>query len=163
MGVSTRPSTTHRQQRKITRCALAVVLFATTAFHTLAATSPEQPDVETTHSIAQDTTHEVSISVVQPGKEAIALVARLTTMSTHIARDVNWQVRNEAGELVLNATANELESPLAPGQYIVEAQYGCSRCSGDRTPDRGQQHCRQLRAECRWPACVARHQRADVI
>ena len=45
-------------------------------------------------------------------------------MSTHIARDVAWQVRNEAGELVLDATANELESALVPGQYIVEAQYG---------------------------------------
>jgi hypothetical protein len=124
MGVSTRPSKTHRQKRIIQFCALAVVLFAGTTSPSLTATTEDIPDVDTTYSIAHDTAHEVAISVVDPGKEAISLVARLTAISTHIARDVAWQVRNEAGELLLNATSNELESPLQPGLYVVEAQYG---------------------------------------
>jgi hypothetical protein len=124
MGVSTRPSKTHRQRRKFNICALAVVLFAGASSPALTAATADIPDDETTYSIAQDTRHEVSISVVDPGKEGLSLVARLTTLSTHIARDVAWQVRNEQGELLLNATANELQSPLAPGLYVVEAQYG---------------------------------------
>ncbi len=124
MGVSTRPSKKYRQQHKFQFCALAILLSTSLASPAFTATTVDVPDVETTYSIAHDTAHEVSISVVEPGKESISLVARLTTISTHIARDVAWQVRNEAGELLLNATSNELESPLAPGQYVVEAQYG---------------------------------------
>ncbi len=125
MGVSTRPSKKHRQQRKTACCMLAVVLFvsATSPALTAAPVIDEAPGA-ITKSIANDTAHEVSISMVEPGSESLALSARLTTMSLHIARDVAWQVRNDAGELVLNATANELQSPLPPGEYIVEAQYG---------------------------------------
>jgi hypothetical protein len=124
MGVSTRPSYTRRQQRKQTNCALAVLFFVSLASPALTATTADIPDVDVTDSIAQDSTHEVSISVVDPGQESISLAARLTTLSTHIARDVVWQVRNTAGEVVLDATANEVQSPLAPGDYVVEAQYG---------------------------------------
>jgi hypothetical protein len=124
MGVSTRPSYIHRQQRRNTSSALAVFLFIFGTSPALAAAAPDIPDVEATQSIAQDIAHEVAISVVEPGKETLSVSARLTTMSVQIARDVKWQVRNEAGELVLDVTSNELESPLSPGSYTVEAQYG---------------------------------------
>jgi hypothetical protein len=125
MDTSTCPSTTHRQQRKSTVCALAVVLFVNTVHPALtAAPVVDDTDVQATQSIASDTAHEVSISMVEPGQESLALSARLTTMSLHIAKDVIWQVRNDSGELVLDATANELQSPLPPGEYVVEAQYG---------------------------------------
>jgi hypothetical protein len=125
MGVSTRPSTSHRQQRNVLRCALAAVLLLTTVHPALtAAPITDEIDASTTQSIATDTTHEVSISIVEPGTESIALAARLTKVSLNIAKDVVWQVRNAAGELVLNTTANEVESPLPPGEYVVEAQYG---------------------------------------
>ncbi len=125
MGVSTRPSNNNRQPRNFQICALAVVFcLSVAAGPALTAPTVDVPDVETTHSIANDTSHEVAISVVEPGKESISLAARLTTMSTHIARDIVWQVRNETGELILDATSNELQSPLVPGQYVVEAQYG---------------------------------------
>lgn len=125
MGVSTRPSTTHRQQRSFKACALAVVLFACSVPPALtAAPVVDDTDITATQSIASDTAHEVSISIVNPGSETMALSARLTTMSLHIAKDVIWQVRNEQGELVLDATASELQSPLPPGQYVVEVQYG---------------------------------------
>lgn len=123
MGVSTRPSKTHRQLRNFQICALAVSLFSGSAT-ALAATTVDIDDVKTTESIAQDTAHEVAISVVEPGQESIALTARLTAISTTMARDVTWQVRDESGELVLKKITHELESPLAPGQYVVEAQYG---------------------------------------
>jgi hypothetical protein len=121
MGVCTRPSKTHRQQRNFQICALAVILSVSPAS---AAPTVDFDDVKSTESIAQDTAHEVSITVVEPGQERIALTARLTTLSTTAARDVTWQVRNETGELVLNQITHELESPLAPGEYTVEAQYG---------------------------------------
>ena len=125
MGISTCPSTTHRQRRAFTSCALAVVLFVSTAHPGLtAAPLLDVTEVAATHSIASDTAHEVSISMVEPGKETISLAARLTTMSLHIAKDVIWQVRNDSGELVLDATSSELQSPLIPGEYVVEAQYG---------------------------------------
>jgi hypothetical protein len=125
MGVSTRPSTSHRQQRKLEVCVLAVVLCATLSCPAQAATPLfDEAEVDTTQSIGSDTAHEVSISTVELGKESISLAARLTTRSMYIAKDVIWQVRNETGELVLDATANELQSPLPPGEYVVEAQYG---------------------------------------
>jgi hypothetical protein len=106
------------------RHVLAVFLFAAFTNLAYAATEVDIDDVKSTASIAEDNAREVSISVVEPGQESIALVARLTTMSTTIARDVTWQVRSESGELILNQTISELDSPLAPGQYIIEAQYG---------------------------------------
>jgi hypothetical protein len=125
MGVSTRPLYQNRQLRSLSRCALAVVFFASATLHAVAAAPVfDEQAAETTNSIANDKAHEVSITTVEPGKESLALSARLTTMSLHVARDVAWQVRNDAGELILDATANELESPLPPGEYVVEAQYG---------------------------------------
>lgn len=122
MGVSTRPSYQHRQQRSLRVCTLAMVLFVQPAL--AAAPVIDTPADETTNSVTTDNSHEVSISMVEPGQESLALSARLTTISQNLARDVAWQVRNDAGELVLNATANELQSPLPPGEYVVEAQYG---------------------------------------
>ncbi len=125
MGVSTRPSTSHRQLRTVLGCALAVVLLGTAVRPALsAAPITDEIDTSTTQSVATDVSHEVSISIVEPGKESIALAARLTTMSLNVAKDVAWQVRNAAGELVLDTTANEVESPLPPGDYVVDARYG---------------------------------------
>jgi hypothetical protein len=121
MGVSTRPSKQHRQLRNFQICALAVALFLSPA---LAAPTVDVDDVKATGSIATDTAHEVSITVVEPGQESMSLTARLTTLSTTVARDVTWQVRNDEGELMLNQITHEVESPMAPGDYVVEAQYG---------------------------------------
>jgi hypothetical protein len=124
MGVSTRPSNKHRQQRSVTASALAVVLFLGTVSPAITAAPAGLPDDNFTNSIAHDLAHEVVVGTVAPGQESISLAARLTAVSTHIARDVTWQVRSRAGELLLDLTANELQSPLSPGEYIVEAQYG---------------------------------------
>jgi hypothetical protein len=125
MGESTRPSHNHRQRRAITRRAAAVFLFLGLASPVLAKPSPEDAvRVPPTQSIAKTITHEISIASVEAGQESIALGARLTETSVFVARDVNWKVRDYAGELLLDATANELQSPLPPGDYVIEAQYG---------------------------------------
>jgi hypothetical protein len=124
MGVSTRPSKKHRQRRKFNICALAMVLSLASANPSMAAPTPDVDDAPTTQSIAPTTPHDVAISVVEPGQESLSLTARLTPDSTTMARDVTWQVRSDAGELMFNQTNFEVSAPLAPGQYIVEAQYG---------------------------------------
>jgi hypothetical protein len=121
---STRPSQKHRQWSAFTRCALAVLLFVGPSVQASSRPEMNVEKGEETQSFSQGTAHEVSISVVEPGAESISLAARLTLVSANVARDVEWQVRNEDGELILNATANEITSPLKPGQYVVEAQYG---------------------------------------
>jgi hypothetical protein len=126
MDESTRPSHTHRQRPADTRRAAAVSLFLGLLSSTaLASPSPHDiMDQPATQSIANATTHEISIASVEAGQESIALVARLTTTSAFVARDVAWIVRNGSGEVLLDATANELQSPLPPGDYVIEAQYG---------------------------------------
>jgi hypothetical protein len=126
MDESTRPSHTHRQRRADTRRAAAVSLFLALA-SSEALASPSPHDIlnpPATQSIANATTHEISIASVEAGQESIALAARLTTTSAFVARDVAWIVRNGSGEVLLDATANELQSPLPPGDYVIEAQYG---------------------------------------
>ncbi len=125
MGVSTRPSYKHRQGSAVIGRVLAVFLFSTSLIGVPTAAAPtiDIPDVDTA-SIAHDTAHEVAISVVEPGKERIALSARLTTMSTNIVQDVTWQIRTNSGELLFNQTVEELDQQLQPGEYVVEAQYG---------------------------------------
>jgi hypothetical protein len=125
MDVSTRPSNKHRQGSAHMRRALAVfLLLPIVCMPVPAAPRAELADQETTQSIANNATHEVAITVVDPGKESISLAARLTNASVGVARDVAWQVRNETGELILDITANELSSPLPPGEYVIEAEYG---------------------------------------
>jgi hypothetical protein len=126
MGASTRPCNKHRQSNAHTRRGLAVLLFGALVITLPALATPREELVDTTstQSVASDTTHEISITVVKPGEETVDLTARLTTMSTNVARDVAWQVRTSQGELVLDQTASELSSKLPPGDYVVEANYG---------------------------------------
>jgi hypothetical protein len=129
MGVSTRPSHTRRQNGLPARRHLAAFLFAATAFFAPpveAALSVDQlmQKGAVTGSLPVDTAHEVSITVAKPGEELLSLSARLTTMSTNLAKDVTWAVRDANGELQFEETRTEASRRLAPGDYIVEAQYG---------------------------------------
>ena len=131
MGVSTRSSTENHQKASLKKHLLVAFLLlgsitAPTAL-SLAATSIDSITpalAETTSSVATDTAHEVSISVVTPGQEHLSMVARLTTTSNYIAQDVKWQIRSDAGELLINETKTEVSQPLPPGDYVVEADYG---------------------------------------
>jgi hypothetical protein len=125
VDVSTRPSHHHRQGRANARRALAVFLLLGMGLELQAApTRDEAANPDQTMSLARRTTHEISVAAVDPGQESIALAARLTESSAFIARDVSWQVRNAAGDLLLDATSNEFESALPPGEYTIQAQYG---------------------------------------
>ncbi len=132
MDVSIRPSHMRRQNRL--RCGLpatrvlaallfALVVTSTPAIATLSIDEMMQKGT-VTGSLGPDTAHEVSITVAKPGEEQLSLSARLTTMSSNIAKDVTWAVRDANGELQFEETTSEASRRLAPGDYIVEAQYG---------------------------------------
>jgi hypothetical protein len=126
VDVSTRPSHQHRQRAVATRRALAVFLFLGLSGEP-AIPAPSRDDLKPakpTLSLPRRTTHEIVVASVEPGQESIALAARLTDTSAFIARDVTWQVRDEDGEVLLDSTSNELQSPLPPGEYEVHANYG---------------------------------------
>jgi hypothetical protein len=133
MDVSTRPSHIRRQIALPSWRHLAAFLFASVAMVSVftssevnAALSVDQlmQKGAVTGSLPPDTAHEVSITVAKPGEEQLSLTARLTTMSSGIAKDVTWAVRDANGELQFEETTSEASRRLAPGDYIVEAQYG---------------------------------------
>ena len=133
MGVSTRPSHTRRQMKAPTQRRLAAFFFATliacspvTMKQSQAALTAEQlmQKGAVTGSLAPDAAHEVSILQATPGEEQLMLSARLTPVSVNLAKDVTWAVRDANGELQFEETATEAARRLAPGEYIVEAQYG---------------------------------------
>jgi hypothetical protein len=130
MGVSTRPSHTRRQNSLPARRSLAAFLCVATALFAApsgqAALSVDQlmQKGAVTGSLPADTAHEVSITVAKPGDEQLSLSARLTTLSTNLAKDVTWAVRDANGELQFEETRTEASRKLLPGDYIVEAQYG---------------------------------------
>jgi hypothetical protein len=132
MDVSTRPSHKRRQNGLPLRRSLAVFLFATvamvsvTATHVFAALSVDEMMQKgaVTGSLPPDAAHEVSITIAKPGEEQLSLSARLTATGTNLAKDVSWAVRDANGEMLFEETASEATRHLAPGDYIVEAQYG---------------------------------------
>jgi hypothetical protein len=130
MDVSTRPSHIRCQSGSPARRLLAAFLFASvamtnaTAPHAALSVDEMMQKGAVTGSLPPDTAHEVSISVAKPGEEQLSLSARLTTNGTNLAKDVNWAVRDTAGQLQFEETTSEAIRRLAPGDYIVEAQYG---------------------------------------
>ena len=132
MDVSTRPSHIRRQTGMPSRRRLAAFLFASVAMatvtttHVNAALSVDElmQKGAVTGSLPPDTAHEVSITVAKLGEEQLSLTARLTAMSTNIAKDVTWAVRDANGEMQFEETSSEATKHLAPGEYVVEAQYG---------------------------------------
>lgn len=133
MDVSTRPSHIRRRNALPARRRLAAFLFmsiamvsVTTATHVNAALSVDEMMQKgaVTGSLPPDTAHEVSITVAKPGQEQLSLSARLTTNGTNLAKDVSWAVRDANGEMQFEETSSEATRHLAPGDYIVEAQYG---------------------------------------
>jgi hypothetical protein len=133
MDVSTRPSHTRRQTGLLHGRRLAAFLFASVAMVSVLTTTHVNAALSVnemmrkgavTGSLPPDIAHEVSISMAKPGEEQLSLSARLTTMSSNLAKDVTWAVRDANGEMQFEETSSEASRRLAPGDYIVEAQYG---------------------------------------
>jgi hypothetical protein len=124
MDVSTRPSKKHRQAHALHGCVLAVFLFLGSTAPARPAPTPETLDPLVTQSVANDTSHEIAITTVRPGEEHLALVARLTTMSSNIAKDVAWTIRSSEGDKQVETIASTVDHPVIPGTYEIEARYG---------------------------------------
>lgn len=140
MDASTRPWHHRRQKPAQTLRALAAFLFAlpvlalplqhlpASAATASASTDAEIPKLldmpESTASLSDDTAPEVSISAVAPGRETLSVTARLTSLSPNSTPGVVWQVRDDAGQLLVDETGTEASRPLPPGSYQVEATYG---------------------------------------
>lgn len=88
-------------------------------------------DPTTTASIApQPVPHEVRVEVTKMGWEGIELAGRLHELGGLINKPITWTIRRpvipgaKAGEIVLRQAAPVIDTPMTPGEYIVEAQYG---------------------------------------
>jgi hypothetical protein len=128
MDVSTRPSATRRQELQLHKRLLAASFFCAMlsmpVFSAPTSTDVDAQAPDTVSSIASTGSHEIAIRIVEPGKEALALSARLTDASNNLAADVDWQIRSSYGELLATQTATEFEKNLPPGDYVIEATYG---------------------------------------
>jgi hypothetical protein len=133
MDACTRPSHTGRQTKEPTRSRLAAFLWCASlilaslvlASPALPATSPDvAPENEETASISPSAEHEIAIRKVKPGFESATLVARLTDATTALAKNVSWEVRSSAGDVVFNDKRTTASMALEPGFYGVVATFG---------------------------------------
>jgi hypothetical protein len=80
---------------------------------------------------AAGTDHELRIEVTRPGSEALTLGARLKAGGGLIARPIDWTIRHSlgsgGGDIVWHSLDPLAETPLAPGDYIIEAAYGAAK------------------------------------
>jgi hypothetical protein len=68
--------------------------------------------------------HEIAIRNVGAGEESISISAKLSEKSLSPVADVLWRIFGEDGEKLFEGKAGRVETRAAPGQYLIEAQYG---------------------------------------
>lgn len=135
MDACTRPSHTRRQTRKAKNFRLAALLpcvaittllaFSSMSSPALSAAQADiAPENEETGSIAPSSQHEVAIESVPAGQESATLTARLTDHSSKLLKNMEWTVRNAAGDVVYDGAATSAAIALQPGYYDVEARFG---------------------------------------
>ena len=73
--------------------------------------------------------HPVAIEVVQPGREGLELTARLAEDGGVITRNITWTIRHANGEPVFESEAGSVDISLAPGDYMIDAEYGAAQVS----------------------------------
>lgn len=73
--------------------------------------------------------HPVAIEVVKPGQEGLELTARLSEDGEVITRNIAWIVRRVDGETAYSGEAGSVDISLAPGDYIVDVEYGAAGLS----------------------------------
>ena len=134
MDACTRPSHTRRQTRAANRLRLAALLSCAAVALSLvaspslpAAITDLAPENEQTGSISPSSQHEVALRPVAAGQEMALLSARLTDDSAAPIKDLNWRVRNSAGDVVYDGSATTAAIALQPGYYSVEARFGAVR------------------------------------
>ncbi len=130
----TRAAGQHQGRRQ--KAAALIVLAAAYAFMfsgpLMAAQEPVQTAPEVTGSLKPfGTDHEMHTEIARPGNESLTLGARLKTNGGLITRPIDWTIRNVlgsgTGDIVWHSEEPLAETPLAPGDYVVEADYGTAK------------------------------------
>ncbi len=138
MDVSTRPpQKRHQAYAHLALCLVAVLSVVTP----LKAATHNQIDVAPAEQkfIPAPAAHDIAITTVAEGQEALQLSARFTDNSTEIVQDVNWLIRNQNSEIVFKALIGQADATLPPGDYQVEASYGTVQISQGLTLLKGTQ------------------------
>ncbi len=123
MDASTRPP----QKRHQTKGHLALCLVAV-----LSSVSPVQaatnnlidPLPTEQKQVPAPAAHDVAITTVKIGQEALQLSTRFTENGTETVADVDWSIRNDNKDVVFKGTTSVADVALPPGDYQIEAIYG---------------------------------------
>lgn len=130
---STRVAHRRRQSSARNAAALAAVLFLGTCAAALTpAHSASQSGVEVSRAPeafapSTDIVHDVAIEIVAPGEEGLELSTRLSDEGGIVERPVSWSIRAATGEEIFAGDVPVAHIAAAPGDYIVEVQYGTIR------------------------------------
>lgn len=71
----------------------------------------------------------VALEVVRPGREGLELTARLAEDGGLVTRNITWTIRHATGEPLFESEAGSVDISLAPGDYIINAEYGAAQVS----------------------------------
>lgn len=142
--VSTRARLQHRRRWGSKASAAAVVFLTAFVLATLIpapANSAQPSDIEMSSapeaaSLGAEVTspsHDLAIEVVAPGKEGLALTARLTDDGGLIEYPMTWTIRTSDGEAIYSGTAASADVSMPPGDYVVDIRYGAARLTSTVT------------------------------
>ncbi len=73
--------------------------------------------------------HPVAVEVVKPGREGLELTARLSADGEVMTRNIAWTIRHVDGGTAYAGEAGSVDISLAPGDYIVDVEYGAAGLS----------------------------------
>ncbi len=123
MDASTRPP--QKRHQAFAHLALCLVAVLSVVEPLKAATNNQ---IEASHAeqklIPAPAAHDIAITTVAEGQEALQLSARFTDDGTEIIQDVSWIIRNENNEIIFKGLTSQADAALPPGDYQVEATYG---------------------------------------
>ncbi len=123
----------HQRGRRFSAAALSALLLissAQTSAHAAVSYDIAADPVTTANIPIQAPIHERREELVREGWEGIELAARLHEFGGLISRPVHWTVRRSlidegrSSELILRQSAPVIDTPLEPGDYLIEAEYG---------------------------------------
>jgi len=73
-----------------------------------------------------ETAHSLAIQLVPPGREGLELSARLTEDGGPLQQNISWTIRGPDGDTVYSSASGTADVSLAPGDYVVDANYGAT-------------------------------------
>src|SRR5579872_7401648 len=120
---STRPAHQHHQARAAFAAGLVVLLLSGVP---LAASTSKDGlfPVPSPNEMPLAQGVIFNLSTAAPGQESLDVSARFTNDSNNTIQDLDWKIKNTAGEVVYSTMGERAQTQLSPGQYEVEAFYG---------------------------------------